>query len=206
MSRLRRLFLMDEHTCPWWLGYSFDNPLRRIIHNPARILDTLVEEGQTVVDIGCGLGFFTLALAKMVGGHGKVVALDIQPEMLDRARARAKRHGLDGLVDFRLCGPDSLGLREPVDFVLAFWMVHEVSGQERFFAEVRSALRPAGRLLVAEPKVHVSAARFERIVEVAKASELVVVARPRVRLSRAVLCSLEHDELARSEILGTSHA
>ena len=82
MSRLRRLFLMDEHTCPWWLGYSFDNPLRRIIHNPARMLGTMVEEGQTVVDIGCGLGFFTLALAQMVGAHGKVIALDIQSEML----------------------------------------------------------------------------------------------------------------------------
>jgi len=190
MSRLRRLFLMDEHTCPWWLGYSFDNPLRRIIHNPVRILGTMVEEGQTVVDIGCGLGFFTLALAKMVGAHGKVLALDIQSEMLNRARARAKRLGLDDLVDFRLCGPDSLGLRESVDFVLAFWMVHEVSVQERFFAEIRSALRPAGRILVAEPKVHVPTARFERTVEVAQAAGFEIVARPRVRLSRSVL--LEH--------------
>lgn len=189
MSRLRRALLMDEHTCPWWLGYSFDNPLRRLIHDPAEIFDGLVEQDQTVVDIGCGLGFFTLALAEIVGPNGRVVAIDIQEQMLRRARARARRGGLDGRVDFRLCEPDSLGLRESVDFVLAFWMAHEVSGPGRFFAEIRSALRPAGRLLVAEPKVHVPDARFNRVVAAAQAAGFEIVARPRVRFSRAVMCA-----------------
>lgn len=189
MSRLRKLLLMDAHTCPWWLGYTFDNPIRRVVHNPAIILGGLVEGGQTVVDVGCGLGYFSLALARIVGDRGRVIALDIQPEMLDRARARAKRQGVDGLIVFRLCEPDSLNLRDSVDFVLAFWMVHEVSNQEALLAEIRFALKPAGHLLLVEPKVHVTASRFEKTVEVARASGFEIVVGPQVRFSRSVVCS-----------------
>ena len=189
MNRLRKLLLKDAHTCPWWLGYTFDNPIRRVVHNPAIILDGLVEEGQTVVDVGCGLGYFSLALARIVGDRGRVIALDVQPEMLSRARARAKRQGVDSLIDFRLCEPENLNLRDSVDFVLAFWMVHEVSNQEALLAEIRSVLKPAGHLLLSEPKVHVTASRFEKTVEVARASGFEIVVGPQVRFSRSVVCS-----------------
>ena len=62
--------------------------------------------------------------------------------MLDRARSRARRRRLDRLIEFRLCEPDGLGLDETVDFVLAFWMVHEVSDQRAFLDEVRTSLKP----------------------------------------------------------------
>ena len=189
MRRLRRLLLMDEHTCPWWLGYTFDNPIRRAIHDPALILGGFVGEGQTVVDIGCGLGYFSLAMARMVGPRGRVIALDIQAEMLARARRRAERRGVDGLIDFRPCEPDRLGLAGPVDFVLAFWMVHEVRDPAAFLAEIRSALKPSGRLLVVEPKVHVPASRFAETVRAAQQAGFEVAERPRVRFSRSVLCS-----------------
>lgn len=189
MRWLRRALLLDAHTCPWWLGYTFDNPLRRALHDPASILGGFVKAGQTVVDVGCGLGYFSLAMARMVGPHGKVIALDIQSEMVDRARARAKRRGLDGVIDFRLCRRDHLALREPVDFVLAFWMVHEVQDQKAFLAEIRSSLRSSGHLLVVEPKVHVSPSRFAEVVAAIRASGFEHSAGPRVRLSRSVLCS-----------------
>jgi ubiquinone/menaquinone biosynthesis C-methylase UbiE len=179
---------MDEHTCPWWLGYSFDNPLRKLIHNPTHILGDMVQEGQTVVDIGCGLGFFTLALSRMVGPHGKVLALDLQPQMLDRTQARARRHGLEGPVDFRLCGSEKLGLTEPVDFVLAFWMVHEVRNQREFLAEVRSALKPSGCFLIVEPIIHVPEPRFKKTVELARASGFAFSDGPQVRFSRSLAC------------------
>jgi len=189
VNRLRKLLLMDAHTCPWWLGYTFDNPIRRVVYNPATILRGLAEDGQTVVDVGCGLGYFSLALARIVGDRGRVIALDVQPEMLDRARARAKRQGVDSLIDFRLCEPDRLDLRESVDFVLAFWMVHEVSNQEALLTEIRSVLKPAGHLLLVEPKVHVTAARFEKTVEVTRASGYEIAAGLQVRFSRSVVCS-----------------
>ena len=68
---------MDEHICPWWFAYAFDNPIRRLVQNPTAILGDFIKEGQTVVDVGCGAGYFSLALASMVGAQGKVIALDI---------------------------------------------------------------------------------------------------------------------------------
>ncbi|MFC1791508.1 class I SAM-dependent methyltransferase, partial [Gemmatimonadota bacterium] len=185
MSRLRKLLLMEEHTCPWWFGYTFDNPIRGFLHDPADVLCGLVKEGDTVADVGCGGGHFSLGLAKIVGEQGRVIALDVQQRMLQRARSRAKRQGLDRVIDFRLCKPDGLGLDESLDFVLAFWMAHEVPDKRAFFSEIRSALKPSGRLFVAEPKVHVSAARFEKTVEIARESGFETVSQPRVRFSRA---------------------
>ena len=189
MSRLRKLLLMDEHTCPWWFAYTFDNPLRRLVQNPTAILGDFVKEGQTVVDVGCGAGYFSLALASMVGAGGKVIAIDVQRRILDRARSRAKRRELDRIIEFRLCEPDGLGLDETVDFVLAFWMVHEVSDQKAFLDEVRTSLRPSGLLLLVEPKVHVPAPRFEETVDLARMGGFEVVPGPKVWFSRSVACS-----------------
>jgi ubiquinone/menaquinone biosynthesis C-methylase UbiE len=180
---------MDDHTCPWWLGYTFDNPLRRALHDPERILSGLVRQGQAVVDIGCGLGYFSLAMARMVGPRGRVIALDLQAEMLVRARARARRRGVDGVIDFRRCAPDDLGLSDLVDFVLAFWMLHEVRDLAGLLAQVRSVLGPTGRLLVVEPKVHVPAARFATTVAEIEQSGFATASGPPVRISRSLLCT-----------------
>ena len=53
------------HICPWWLTYTFDNPLRRLIHNPRKMLSGLVRPGMTAADLGCGMGYFTAALAEL---------------------------------------------------------------------------------------------------------------------------------------------
>jgi len=189
MSLLQRLLFLGPHTCPWWFGYTFDNPLRRRFHDPMVILGDLVRPGDTVVDIGCGLGFFTVALAEMVGARGAVIAVDLQRQMLERTRRRAERRDLAGRIRFHECAADRLGVAGPVDFVLAFWMVHEVRRPAAFLAEVRSMLRPGGHLLIAEPRVHVPAARFARTVERARAAGFELGAAPAVRFSRAVLCT-----------------
>jgi ubiquinone/menaquinone biosynthesis C-methylase UbiE len=180
---------MRPHTCPWWLAYTFDNPLRRLLHDPAALFRGLVKEGDTVVDIGCGLGHFSIGMARLVGASGKVIALDVQPEMVRRATGRAKRRGVRQRIDFRVAELERLGLSEPVDFVLAFWMVHEARNKGALLSEVRSALKPTGRFLIAEPRGHVSAQRFEATVEKARSAGFTVSQGPRVRLSHAVLCT-----------------
>src|SRR5688572_18492808 len=162
MRFLHRLVTWNQHTCPWWFGYTFDNPLRRQIHDPEVILRGLVSPGDDVLDLGCGLGYFTLALANLVGPTGRVVAVDVQPQMLTRARRRAERHGLDDRITFHQCAPTELGLQGDFDFALAFWMLHEVRDRLRFLTEVHSVLRPNGCLLIAEPKGHVPQDLFER--------------------------------------------
>ena len=189
MKRLRRLLLLGPHTCPWWFGYTFDNPLRRMVHDPRGILRGLVREGDTAVDIGCGLGYFSLALAEMVGPRGTVIALDLQPEMVRRARRRAAKGGVAGRIDFRICAVDRLGLDVPVDFALAFWMLHEVTDPGALLREVRASLRPSGRLHIVEPKGHVSRRRFDETVELARRAGFDVVEGPPVRLSRSVVCT-----------------
>lgn len=189
---LRRTLLLSPHTCPWWIGYTFDNPLRRLVHNPFEILGRFVGPGQIAVDIGCGLGYFAIALARIVGPDGKVIALDVQSQMIRRARRRAERRGLENRIDFRICMPNRLEVTGPVDFVLAFWVIHEVIDPEGLLIEIKSFLHPRGQLLIVEPKGHVSATRFTQTVELARRVGYKISAGPLVRFSRSVVCSPNH--------------
>lgn len=190
VSLLRRALYLEPHTCPWWFGYTFDNPIRRLFHDPKAILGDYVAPGQTVVDIGCGLGYFSLALARLVGPGGRVIAVDIQSQMVDRARRRACRQGLADRIDFRQCEQDRLGVDSPADFVLAFWMLHEVTDPKSLLEEVKSILRPHGRFLIVEPIGHVSSGRFEETVQLALSVGYEVSERPEIRFSRSVICSV----------------
>ena len=60
MSNIKDVLLTGDHVCPWWLAYTFDNPLRRLVHNPEKMLQKFIKEGDTVVDIGCGMGYFSI--------------------------------------------------------------------------------------------------------------------------------------------------
>jgi ubiquinone/menaquinone biosynthesis C-methylase UbiE len=142
-----------------------------------------------VVDVGCGAGYFSFSLAELVGPEGTVLALDIQERMLAIAQRRAEHRGLGGRIEFRLCKEDGLGFSEPVDFVLAFWMAHEVPDQEAFFSEIKALLKPEGVLLLVEPKVHVPLRRFEDTVDLAGAAGFDVSPGPRVFFSRSVVCA-----------------
>jgi ubiquinone/menaquinone biosynthesis C-methylase UbiE len=186
---LKKLLFLGPHTCPWWFGYAFDNPLRRFIHRPESILGEFASPGDTAVDIGCGIGYFSIALAELVGPTGRVVAFDVQAQMVERARQRAERKNLRNRIDFRVCAPDHIGFEGEADFVLAFWMLHEVSDPEQFLIEVRSFLRPSGHLMIAEPRLHVSKTRFSAIIELARRNGFQVVKGPEVRFSRCILCS-----------------
>lgn len=176
--------------CPWWIGYFLVTPLRRLWQDPGAILGPHVSEGMTVLEPGPGMGFFTLELARRVGPAGRVVAVDIQPRMLAALRRRAERIGLGGRIETRRAvGPD-LGVSDlagQVRFVLAFALVHELPDVAAFFAQVARALAPGGRVLLAEPRGHVSAAELERTLEVARAAGLEVVEWPAIRGSRTAL-------------------
>ena len=57
-------YLMGNHICPWWAAYTFDNRLRYFFHNPKKILAQYVTKGMTVLDVGCGMGFFLTLIEK----------------------------------------------------------------------------------------------------------------------------------------------
>ena len=153
-----------HHVCPWWVGYLIASPLRRIGEDPDAILAPLAKPGMTAVDIGSAMGFFSLPLARVVGGAGRVVCVDVQPRALSSLAKRARRQGLDKIIECRACTQDDLGLRDlsgQADLALAIHVVHETAYPRRFLTQVRDVLRPGGKLLLIEPKGHVSDADFE---------------------------------------------
>ncbi len=184
---LRKFFFVDERVCPWWLAPTFDNPLRPLIQNAYKILEGLVRRGDTVADIGCGMGYFTIPMARIVGPQGQVLAIDLQEKMLQGVRRRALKAGILKRISLQQAQSTNLGLGEHLDFALAFWMVHEVPDQPAFLDEVRSALKPGAKLLVVEPLIHVSAAAFQSTLEVAEALGFKFEEHRKVNLSRAML-------------------
>jgi 2-polyprenyl-3-methyl-5-hydroxy-6-metoxy-1,4-benzoquinol methylase len=184
---LERLFARDQHVCPWWCCFTFDNFLRKLFHNPEKILRPYILKGSTVLDIGPGMGYFSIPLARMVGETGKVIAADVQPEMLRALWMRAKRAGVEHQMITHLCKTDSLGLNTQVDFVLAFWMVHEVPNPFLFFKEIRSLLQFSAKLLLSEPILHVNQAMFEKTVKTAESCGLTLMEKPKISLSRSAL-------------------
>lgn len=182
---------MAEHVCPWWLGYLLASPVRRwISESPEKLLAPYVREGMTVLEPGPGMGFFTLPLAVLAGPRGRIVAVDIQPKMLDELRRRAQKAGLSPRIETRLAQAASMGLEDlkgAVDFVLAFAMVHEMPSAERFFAEAAATLRPGGLLLLAEPAGHVTPEGFEKELVAARKAGLEPVSRPEIRHSLAAV-------------------
>jgi tRNA A58 N-methylase Trm61 len=161
---------MPGTICPWWLGNILANPLRRRIHDPASILGPFVSEGMTVLEPGPGMGFFTMELARRVGPSGRVVAVDVQPRMLEGVLRRSGKEGLSDRIETRLARGDGMGLddlAEKVDFVLAFAVVHEMPDAERFFAEAGSSMKLGSRLLLAEPRFEVPEPKFADTLRVA---------------------------------------
>ncbi len=183
---------MAEHVCPVWLGYFLASPFRRLFQNPWKILEPYVQKDMKVLDVGPGMGFFSLPLAQLVGPKGKVIGVDFQEKMLQSLERRARKAGLGDRIETRLCRQDSLnlnGLEGVVDFGLAFAVVHEVPDKERLFSEISRTLKATGRLLVVEPKMHVSRAVFGATVSIAEQNGFRAAATPQVSLSLAVLLS-----------------
>lgn len=181
---------MARKICPWWLGYFLVNPLRRLVEHPVKLLRPLVRDGMLVLEPGCGMGFFTLDLARLVGPSGRVVAVDLQPRMLAGLRRRAVRAGLAERIETRLAQPDRLGIEDlnsRADLALAIHVLHEVPDQAAFLGELCAALKAGGQILVAEPRGHVSAESFAATLEIARSCGLDHLAAPGFASARTAL-------------------
>ena len=82
MDKVLEKLRLQRMVCPWWCCYTFDNPLRRLLHNPEAILSPCINPGSTVIDVGAGMGYFSIPLARLVGPGGHVTAIDIQAIIL----------------------------------------------------------------------------------------------------------------------------
>jgi ubiquinone/menaquinone biosynthesis C-methylase UbiE len=181
------------HTCPLWAGYLLVCPLRRLIQNPEKILSPYVKPGMKVLDIGPGMGFFSLPMARMVGESGKVFCVDIQEGMLSALMKRAEKEGLDKRIEPVLISPGT-GLPLPdeplFDFCLAFAVLHEVAEKELIISEISRRMKQGGLLCYAEPKGHVKKRDFEATLRLLEKAGFVLKERPKVMRSHAAMLIL----------------
>jgi ubiquinone/menaquinone biosynthesis C-methylase UbiE len=161
--------------------------LRRLVHKPENILKPFVKEGMTVLDMGCGPGYFTVELARLAGETGKVIAADLQQEMLNKMILKVKSFGLEKRVEPHKCEPERTGISRKVDFILTFWMVHEVPDQMSFIGEMKSLLNPGGKILIVEPVIHVTKKSFNNMIVRLESAGFKIIDRPEITFSRGIL-------------------
>jgi ubiquinone/menaquinone biosynthesis C-methylase UbiE len=179
----------DTRVCPASRSWGLDNIFRKLLQSPKKIVGDYVHPGNTVLDVGCGPGFFTRAMARMAGENGQVIAVDLQEEMLEKMRQQAAKEGILQRIRPVKASEESLNIPAGLqaDFALAFYIVHEVPDQARLFRELWEGIAPGGKLLVVEPGMHVTPEEFQASLQLAAERGFRVLGAPKVRLSRAVL-------------------
>jgi ubiquinone/menaquinone biosynthesis C-methylase UbiE len=176
-----------HRVCPVEKAGMLDFILRKWLQNPGKILRPYVQEGMTALDLGCGPGFFTLPMARLVGKTGNVTAADLQQGMLAIVKNKIANSELAAIVKLHQSRPEGIGLAEKFDFILVFYMLHEVPDPAGFLREIRSLLKPKGRVLIVEPKWHVAQNDFQESIGLMKQAGLDVLAEPGIHFSRAVV-------------------
>jgi SAM-dependent methyltransferase len=143
----REIALVMGHQAADWL----ERPEREREEAPAKLLDALkLRPGQVVADVGAGSGYFTFRLAERVGPRGKVLAVDIQPEMLTLIRKRMKERGLTQVEPVRGTETDPRLPAGSVDLILMVDVYHEFSHPWEMTTAMVRALKPGGRLVFVE--------------------------------------------------------
>lgn len=156
--------LPEPHRCPWLVQYMLISPLRKIMEPVQQLVGPYVKPGMTVLDPGCGFGYVSLPLARMVSPNGRVIAVDVEPRAVARLQRRARQAGLAERIVAQTCTSVDLGLAAysgQVDLVTVIHALHEFPDIQGFLTQVTALLKPTGHLLIVEPQGHVTPAHFE---------------------------------------------
>jgi ubiquinone/menaquinone biosynthesis C-methylase UbiE len=131
----------------WFLG----SPLRRFTMNAGRVLGRMgVREGLSVLEIGCGPGFFTVPAARMAKG-GTVYALDIYPMMTQKVEEKVRKSGLRNVKTIN-CPASSTALPgQSIDLILCIDVLSDICDLDATLQEMHRVLKPAGLVSLYEP-------------------------------------------------------
>ncbi len=137
---------MSYHGAPWLLREE-----RYQEENPRKLLEALgLQPGMTVADVGCGNGFYTLQMAELVGPQGRVYGVDIQPEMLAMLKDRAAAAKIGNVIPTLSSPADPKLPKDSLDLILLVDVYHEFAYPEEMLRGMRDALKPNGRIALAE--------------------------------------------------------
>ena len=161
----RRTELVDPRDAGW-----FYRPERVESEKPEELLDFLgIKEGDVVADIGAGAGFFSLRAAERVGRTGKVLAVDVQPEMIDGLRMMIKKFGHENIVPILGNVDDPKLPADSVDHVLIVLSYHEFSHPVEMMGHIRKAMKRDAQMLIVEYKAENSDSRVEPLHKMSEA-------------------------------------
>lgn len=170
---------------------ALESSFRYRFQNPGKLLRTYIRPGMTVLDLGCGPGFFTVEIARLLNRSGKVIAADIQNGMLEMLRQKINGNEFEHIVHIHKCKEECLNIKDKIDFVLAFYTFHEMSCLDSIINEIKLLLKPDGLIFIAEQKFHVSKSTFMEIIDKMKEKGFEIIKQPKVFLSRAVVMKID---------------
>ncbi|HPI97861.1 MAG TPA: class I SAM-dependent methyltransferase [Synergistales bacterium] len=131
----------------WTITLMHDNPLLGLLKDPVRKLRSAgLEEGQKVLEVGCGPGFYTIPAARIVGSEGHVFALDLHPGFIEKVREKAKREELSN-ISATVCNASDTSLPAgSMDLTFLFGLGHIAGGLDSLLLEMRRVLKEDGIL------------------------------------------------------------
>ncbi len=137
---------MSYQGAPW-----LERPDRDVTDRPEHVLDVIgIRPGDVVADVGAGSGYFTMRIAKRLTAGGRVIATDLQKEMLAMIEKKTEKSRVNN-VETRLASETDSALPQgAVDVVLMVDVYHELPRPDLALTQVKAALRPAGRLVLVE--------------------------------------------------------
>jgi len=147
------------------------NPIRRLFENPQSSIEPYVTKGQVVADIGCGPGYYTLALAECVGPEGRVYAVDFKENYIRELEKRAGERGYHNIEAHATSASDLSFIKdESVDFVLANGLLCNMLDNRKLAVnEIKRILKPTGHAYLSlggfPPFGFVDRAEWETILE-----------------------------------------